>query len=91
VPAHVTPPAHERAQIFTSTVASFAHGANDCANAAGPLSVIYNVWHDGTVPKAKSSVDLWVLGFVGAWIVIGAWGVGRGGGCDDGSAHGRGA
>lgn len=36
-------------QVFTAICDSFAHGANDVANAVGPLSTIYFVYKDGAV------------------------------------------
>jgi len=59
-------------QILTAATASFAHGANDVANATGPLATIYLVWHSGEVNK-KAPVPIWVLAYGGAAIVIGLW------------------
>ena len=39
---------------------SFAHGANDVANAMGPLSAVYTIWSTGNVSK-NSPVDTWIL------------------------------
>lgn len=36
-------------QVFTAICDSFAHGANDVANAVGPFSTVYFVYKDGTV------------------------------------------
>ncbi|KXS20648.1 phosphate transporter [Gonapodya prolifera JEL478] len=61
-------------QIFTCTLASFAHGANDVANAIGPLSLIYLVWSQGgqCVRLGKSvNVEVWILAFGGIAIDIG--------------------
>lgn len=59
-------------QILTAATSSFAHGANDVANATGPLATVFLVWHTGTANK-KASVPLWVLAYGGAAIVIGLW------------------
>ncbi|KAF8473222.1 phosphate transporter [Kalaharituber pfeilii] len=59
-------------QVLTAATASFAHGANDVANAVGPLSTIYLVWSRGTIAK-KADVPIWVLAYGGAAIVIGLW------------------
>ncbi|KAG0128210.1 phosphate transporter [Tuber indicum] len=59
-------------QILTAATASFAHGANDVANATGPLATIYLVWHTGVANK-KAPVPVWVLAYGGAAIVIGLW------------------
>lgn len=62
-------------QCITAGTMSFAHGANDIANATGPLSAVYTVWHTGTV-GAKAEVPQWVLGYAGVALVIGIWTLG---------------
>ncbi|KAI9843685.1 MAG: hypothetical protein M1837_006152 [Sclerophora amabilis] len=59
-------------QVLTASVASFAHGSNDVANAVGPLSAIFLVWDSGEV-SSKAPVPIWILVFGGAAIVIGLW------------------
>jgi sodium-dependent phosphate transporter len=59
-------------QVLTAATASFAHGANDVANALGPLSAIYLVWNSGKLEK-KSPVPVWLLVYGAAAIVIGLW------------------
>jgi PiT family inorganic phosphate transporter len=50
--------------IFAAALLSFAHGANDVANAVGPLAAINDaILHHGVVKKA--SIPLWVM-MVGA-------------------------
>ncbi len=50
--------------IFAAALLSFAHGANDVANAVGPLAAINDaILHGGVVQKA--SIPLWVM-MVGA-------------------------
>lgn len=49
-------------QIFTSCCASFAHGANDIANAMGPFMTVYGVYHAGKVDKSNDvSTDSYVV------------------------------
>lgn len=56
--------------IFAAALLSFAHGANDVANAVGPLAAIYDaIIHGGVVTKAP--IPLWVL-------MIGALGISLG-------------
>lgn len=57
-------------QAITAGTMSFTHGANDIANAAGPLSTVYLVWTSNTVAK-KSDVPVWVLCYTAAALVIG--------------------
>lgn len=59
-------------QAITATTMSFAHGSNDIANAAGPLSAIYLVWSTGTSGES-SEVPIWVLCYTAAALVIGVW------------------
>ncbi len=53
--------------IASAALLSFAHGANDVANAVGPLSAIVSVVTGGAV-GSKVSIPLWVM-------VIGALGI----------------
>ncbi len=56
--------------IFAAALLSFAHGANDVANAVGPLAAII---HAGTTHKAAAAVQIppWVM-------MIGAFGISLG-------------
>ncbi len=56
--------------VITSCSVAFAHGANDVANAVGPLAAVVEIANTGDVPK-KVMVDPWVLAFGGGGIVIG--------------------
>ena len=62
-------------QVITACFSSFAHGANDVANAIAPLATIYAIYSSGEVEK-KSNVPLWVLFIGGFGIVVGlaTWG-----------------
>lgn len=62
-------------QILSAAFVAFAHGANDVANAVGPLAAIITVLQTGSF-AAKSPVPLWVLGLGGVGIIIGlaTWG-----------------
>tara|TARA_R110002124_G_scaffold11814_1_gene56291 strand:- start:43 stop:1602 length:1560 start_codon:yes stop_codon:yes gene_type:complete len=46
--------------IFAAALLSFAHGANDVANAIGPLAAINDALSNGAVVTA-SSIPLWVM------------------------------
>ncbi len=56
--------------IFAAALLSFAHGANDVANAVGPLAGIYDALANTTI-SAKASIPIWVM-------VIGAIGISLG-------------
>jgi PiT family inorganic phosphate transporter len=56
--------------IFAAALLSFAHGANDVANAVGPLAAIYDALANTTI-SAKASIPLWVMIVGGVGISIG--------------------
>jgi phosphate/sulfate permease len=62
-------------QILSACFVAFAHGANDVANAIGPLSAIVSTLKHGMV-EVQASVPIWALGLGGVGIVIGlaTWG-----------------
>jgi len=62
-------------QILTACFMAFAHGANDVANAIGPLAGIIELLQHGTLALAHTT-PLWVLALGGIGIVIGlaTWG-----------------
>ncbi|MEE9271418.1 MAG: inorganic phosphate transporter [Candidatus Krumholzibacteria bacterium] len=57
-------------QITTAAYVAFAHGANDVANAVGPLAAVYAVQTTGEVGM-KVGVPIWILLLGGAGIVAG--------------------
>ncbi|KAI5955101.1 PHO89 [Candida jiufengensis] len=59
-------------QVITACTMSFAHGANDIANATGPLATVYLVWTTNTTAK-KAEVPVWVLCYAASALVIGLW------------------
>jgi PiT family inorganic phosphate transporter len=56
--------------IFAAAMLSFAHGANDVANAVGPLAAIYDAIANTTI-SAKATIPLWVMVTGGIGISIG--------------------
>ena len=61
-------------QIFTAIFNSFGHGANDVANAIGPLSTVYAIWSKGPtafLEEEKIPVETWILALGGFGIVVG--------------------
>jgi len=57
-------------QVFTACLAAFAHGANDVANAMGPVAAILGIYNSGDL-ASKSAVPIWILALGGAGIVVG--------------------
>src|SRR5690606_9673265 len=59
-------------QISTACFVAFAHGANDVANAIGPVAAVVELYRTGyTIIATEVSVPFWVLVAGGAGIVIG--------------------
>jgi PiT family inorganic phosphate transporter len=61
--------------IISACFLAFAHGANDVANAVGPLAAVISITREGLV-TAKAGVPVWVLALGAVGIVIGlaTWG-----------------
>ncbi len=53
--------------IFAAALLCFAHGANDVANAIGPVAAIYEALQTGSI-TSKATIPIWVM-------VIGALGI----------------
>jgi len=64
-----------RLQIITACCMAFAHGANDVANAIGPLAAAINVLRTGVI-SATTVIPVWLLALGGVGIVTGlaTWG-----------------
>ncbi len=56
--------------IFAAALLSFAHGANDVANAVGPLAAINDAVLSGGI-SAKAGIPLWVMAVGALGIAIG--------------------
>ncbi len=56
--------------IFSAALLSFAHGANDVANAIGPLAAITDAVINGGI-SAKASIPFWVMAVGALGIVVG--------------------
>lgn len=56
--------------FLTSCTVAFAHGANDVANAVGPLAAVVDIFRSGEI-RMKVPVPLWVLVLGGVGIVAG--------------------
>uniref|UniRef100_A0A383VLB7 Phosphate transporter n=1 Tax=Tetradesmus obliquus TaxID=3088 RepID=A0A383VLB7_TETOB len=58
-------------QVISACAMSFAHGANDVANAIGSFCASLYVYNNLMVPGSNSDVYTWVLALGGAGIVVG--------------------
>lgn len=56
--------------VFSAALLSFAHGANDVANAIGPLAAIYEAVVSGAV-AAKAATPVWVMLLGAAGLSVG--------------------
>ena len=56
--------------IFAAALLSFAHGANDVANAIGPLAAINDAVMTGGI-SSKAEIPLWVMGIGAIGIAVG--------------------
>jgi inorganic phosphate transporter, PiT family len=57
--------------IFAAALLSFAHGANDVANAIGPLAAIVSAAETGSVVTGAVVLPLWVLAIGAVGIAVG--------------------
>jgi len=62
-------------QIMTSCYVAFAQGANDVANAVGPLATVHSAIINGDIAE-KVRIPFWLLAFGGGGIALGilTWG-----------------
>jgi inorganic phosphate transporter, PiT family len=62
-------------QVLSACFVAFAHGANDVANAVGPVAAVLDIIKKGSISET-SVVPLWLLGLGGIGIVVGlaTWG-----------------
>lgn len=58
-------------QFLTACFVAFAHGANDVANAIGPVSAILTILRSSSTIAASTEIPLWLLAFGGFGIVVG--------------------
>lgn len=63
-------------QMMSACTMAFAHGANDVANAIGPLSAAVTVLMSGAVALESTPIPTWTLALGGIGIVLGlaTWG-----------------
>ncbi|KAL7536572.1 hypothetical protein ACHAXR_007245 [Thalassiosira sp. AJA248-18] len=57
-------------QVFTAALSSFAHGANDIANAIAPVAAIMDIYQSGKL-NPEAPVQKWILAYGGVALSIG--------------------
>ena len=74
-PMHYVERIFGRLQVLTAAYVAFAHGANDVANAIGPLAAVIHIARTGSI-VGEVSVPIWILMVGGLGIVVGlaTWG-----------------
>ena len=65
-----------RLQVVTSCYVALAHGANDVANAVGPMAAIFSVAKTNSVVM-KVEVPLWMLAIGGLFVGAGIFAFGK--------------
>jgi PiT family inorganic phosphate transporter len=62
-------------QVMTACYVAFGNGANDVANAMGPLAGVYFIYSTGSTAES-SPIPVWMLAFGGSMICVGicTWG-----------------
>ena len=62
-------------QILSACLVAFAHGANDVANAIGPMSAVLQILKEGAI-HTRAATPVWLLMLGGAGIILGlaTWG-----------------
>uniref|UniRef100_A0A383W377 Phosphate transporter n=1 Tax=Tetradesmus obliquus TaxID=3088 RepID=A0A383W377_TETOB len=58
-------------QVISACAMSFAHGANDVANAIGSFAAAYYVYQNRKVPGSNATVYPWILALGATGIVVG--------------------
>jgi len=63
-------------QIISACLMAFAHGANDVANAIGPMTAALRVLKEGAITNTADTSSTWLLALGGFGIVVGlaTWG-----------------
>ena len=59
--------------VFSAALLSFAHGANDVANAIGPFAAIYETVSSGGMIASNAGIPLWIMIIGALGLAIGLW------------------
>jgi sodium-dependent phosphate transporter len=57
--------------VFVAALESFAHGANDTANATGAFSAVMLTWENGIDDCSDAGTPVWVMAVAGACVFAG--------------------
>eukprot|EP00933_Yihiella_yeosuensis_P024562 TRINITY_DN19047_c0_g1_i1.p1 TRINITY_DN19047_c0_g1~~TRINITY_DN19047_c0_g1_i1.p1 ORF type:complete len:580 (+),score=82.71 TRINITY_DN19047_c0_g1_i1:64-1803(+) len=57
--------------VFTAVIESFAHGANDTANATGPFGAIWNTYNEGVYACDNTETPWYIMAIAGFFVCLG--------------------
>lgn len=57
--------------VMVATLESFAHGANDTANATGPVAAMFNVYDNGFDGCSNRETPVWIMAIAGFFVCMG--------------------
>jgi sodium-dependent phosphate transporter len=57
--------------VMVATLESFAHGANDTANATGPVAAMFNVYDNGFDGCSNRETPVWIMAIAGCFVCLG--------------------
>jgi sodium-dependent phosphate transporter len=57
--------------VLVATLESFAHGANDTANATAPVAAIFNVYDNGYDGCSNRETPVWIMAIAGFFVCMG--------------------
>jgi len=57
--------------IFTATLESFAHGANDTANATGAFTSVFESYNSGLLQCKQNETPVWIMAAAGGFVFLG--------------------
>jgi sodium-dependent phosphate transporter len=58
-------------QVLSACAMSFAHGANDIANAVGPFAAAFYVYENIRVPGSSAEAPIWIMAMGATGLVVG--------------------
>ncbi|KAK1930270.1 Sodium-dependent phosphate transporter 1 [Phytophthora citrophthora] len=57
--------------VLVATLESFAHGANDTANATAPVAAQFNVYDNGFDGCSNRETPVWIMAIAGCFVYLG--------------------
>ncbi|ETK95262.1 hypothetical protein F441_01822 [Phytophthora nicotianae CJ01A1] len=57
--------------VMVATLESFAHGANDTANATAPVAALFNIYDNGFGGCSNLDTPVWIMAIAGCFVCLG--------------------